>query len=234
MLLRRFCILRMNVGDQVKRKITAAVLLFIIALLLLPGCSQEQPVVDGLQVSFIDVGQADSALVQCGDGAMLIDGGNREDSDLIYTFLKDKGVKSLDYVVCSHPHEDHVGGLSAAFEVCDVGTVIAPVDDYDSDLYRDFAASAEDCGGITVVSPGDTFTLGQAEIEILGPVQDYDDTNDMSIVLKITYGDTSFLFTGDAESLSEHDIIDSGADLDTFFIIKACHPRAKITADNFG
>ncbi|MBO6054959.1 MAG: MBL fold metallo-hydrolase, partial [Oscillospiraceae bacterium] len=66
------------------------------------------------EIVFLDVGEADAALVLCDGMAMLIDGGNSADSDLIYTFLKNRGISHLDYIVCTHPHEDHVGGLSGA------------------------------------------------------------------------------------------------------------------------
>lgn len=165
-------------------------------------------------ITFIDVGQADSALVACDGHYMLIDGGNVADSDLIYTVLQKNGVSHLDYVVATHAHEDHVGGLSAALELCTVDTVYCPVTEYSSKAFTNFADKANKRGApITVPKAGDSFTLGSATATVLAPLKTYDDTNNTSIVLKICYGETSFLFAADAERDSEADMYEAGADL---------------------
>ena len=97
-----------------------------------------EPIVTDMEVHFIDVGQADAALVLCGGEAMLIDGGNTDDSSLMYTYLKNKGISYLDYVIATHAHEDHVGGLAGALNYADVGTVYCPVTTYDSEAFSDF------------------------------------------------------------------------------------------------
>lgn len=164
---------------------------------------------NGLTVHFIDVGQADCALLECDGKYMIIDGGNVEDGQLVVSYLKQMGVETIDRVVCSHAHEDHVGGLPAVLSVFDAGKVYAPVTEYDSKVFRDFVEKAENrAGEITVPAPGDQFTLGSATCTVLGPVQEYDETNDTSIVLKVSYGDSDFLFTGDMEVTAENDMID--------------------------
>ena len=136
-------------------------------------------------IYFIDVGQADAALVLCDDAAMLIDGGNKEDSSLIYTYLKNLAVDHLDYIVCTHPHEDHIGGLPAALNVATVDHALCPVTFYDSDRFEAFATYLERAGvPITVPSPGDSFPLGSAAVEVLGPAAVTDDLNNSSIVLR--------------------------------------------------
>ena len=165
-------------------------------------------------VHFIDVGQADAALVECDGHFMLIDGGNAEDSDLVYAYLERHGAKHLDYMVASHAHEDHIGGLSGALNYASVDVALCPVTEYSSKVFRDMVKYLGEQGKtLTVPEPGDKFSLGSAQVEILGPVMEYDDTNDTSIVLRIDYGRTSFLFTGDMETGAERDLIDSGADL---------------------
>lgn len=189
--------------------------------LLLTGCTMQQPQVTmppetstGLTVHFIDVGQADCALVQCDGANMLIDGGNVEDSRLVVSYLLDQGVETLNYVVGTHAHEDHIGGLAAALATIPAEYVFCPVEDYDTKCFADFKEYAYQQGLVLVrPEPGSTWQLGSAVVTMLGPVEDYDDTNNTSIVLRIDYGETSFLFTGDAETQAEQDILDAGYDV---------------------
>lgn len=165
-------------------------------------------------IHFIDVGQADSALVLCDGKALLIDGGNAEDSNLLYTYLKRLNLKHLDYVVASHAHEDHVGGLAGALNFASVGTAYCPVTTYDAKAFTNFTkALAKHDVAITVPNAGDSFMLGSATCSVLAVNTDDTDPNNTSIVLRIVYGSTSFLFTGDAEIPVEQAILDSGADI---------------------
>lgn len=214
-----------------KKRLLSAFLVFVLILSTLCGCGgvgfptggtgtqQDTETANGVlksefAVHFIDVGQADAALVICSGKTMLIDGGNKEDSNLIYSYLQKQNITHLDYVVCTHAHEDHVGGLSGALTAATVGTVMAPVTDYNTSAFRDFVTKTEERGReITVPKAGDRFLLGDATVTVVGPLKEYDDPNNTSIVLRVVYGETSFLFTGDMETTAETDLLDAGVEL---------------------
>ena len=175
------------------------------------------------EIHFIDVGQADAALVLCDGKAMLIDGGNAEDSSLLYTYLKNHNISQLDYVIGTHAHEDHIGGLAGALNYASVGTAYCPATSYDTKAFGNFVKALDKHGvSITVPSTGDSFTLGSATCTILAVNTDSSDPNNTSIVLRIVYGDTSFLFTGDAERVVEQAILNRGANINST-VLKVGH-----------
>lgn len=164
---------------------------------------------DTLTVHFIDVGQADCALIECGGDYMLIDGGNVEDGSLVVTYLEEQGVEELEYVICTHAHEDHVGGLPAVLAVYPTANVLAPTKTYSSKVFDDFMYYVDQQGlEVTIPAPGDILTLNTVTATVLGPVESYAETNDTSIVVKLEFGDTAFLFTGDMETSAENDMLD--------------------------
>ncbi len=204
--------------------LTLVCALLIIGISLLANtCKKESLPADGsFSVMFLDVGQADSALVQCDGHYMLIDGGNKADSDKIYSVLKKHGVEKLDIVVGTHAHEDHIGGLPGAFSYTTADLTLCPVTDYESEAFDDFAKYAkEKGGGITVPEVGDTYSLGSAKVHVLA-VNSLEYTNDTSIVLRIDYGKTSFLFMGDAEIPAEEVMLYNDMDVEAN-VIKIGH-----------
>ncbi len=191
--------------------------LLLLMSLLLTGCSAQTtaptaataPAEGDLLVHFIDVGQADCALIECGGAYMLIDGGNREDGQLVVSYLEQQGVEELEAVICTHAHEDHAGGLPSVLAVYPTAAVYAPTRTYSSQTYDDFLYYVDQQGlEVTLPEPGYTFAVGGALVTLLGPVKSYAETNDTSIVARVEFGDRSFLFTGDMETAAENDMLD--------------------------
>lgn len=176
-----------------------------------------------LLVHFIDVGQADCTLIQSEGYNMLIDAGNVADGDLVVQYLAAQGVDYLDYVIATHAHEDHIGGLTDVLEAYDCAVFYSPVDEYDSNAFTNVMATLEEQNvPVTFPSLGETFTMGEASFQIVAPSDFNWDTNNSSIVLHMSHGNISFLFTGDAELESEEYMLDSGLKLSAT-VLKAGH-----------
>lgn len=166
-------------------------------------------------VEYIDVGQGDCALVQCDGHYMMIDGGPSKASSVVYTVLKNKGIKNIDIMIATHPDEDHIGGLSGALNYAKVSKILSPVTTHDTKTFKSLLKYINKQGkSITVPKLDDEEYLGSAKIKVIGPVYDCDDTNNKSIVVKITYGKNSFIFMGDAEKQEESDILRKYGKLD--------------------
>ena len=176
-----------------------------------------------LTVTWLDVGQGDAAVIQCGGQSMLIDGGKPEKSSYIYAWLQQHGLSYLDVIVATHVDADHIGGLSGALNYASVGTAYCPVTTGTTETFQSFVKYLEQRGKqITVPTAGETFALGGAQVQILGPLHSAEDSNDNSIVLKVSFGATSFLFTGDAERAEEQDLLNAGVNLQST-VLKVGH-----------
>ena len=184
-------------------------------------------------VHYIDVGQGDAALVVCDDKTMLIDGGKPHASSIIYTYLKNLNIEYLDYIVASHADDDHIGGLSAPLSKMKVGNVLAPEAEADTRSYESLKSKTAEQGlTMTHPKPGESLDFGSSKIEFYGPITESEsDRNNGSIVMKIIYGDTSFLFTGDAEREEEQEILNAGYDLSAT-VLKVGHHGSKNSTTN--
>lgn len=187
-----------------------------------------------LEVHFIDVGQADCALLVSNGHYMIIDGGNNDDADTIVSYLKEQGVETLDAVVGTHPHEDHIGSLDTIINSFDVEAVYMPKIMHTSQTFEDVLDAIANKGlQIKSPDPGDTFSFNGLPVEVLGPQQEYSDFNNNSIVLKVAAGETKFLFTGDAEEAAEKDILNAGCDLQADVLKVGHHGSSTSTSDAF-
>jgi len=161
-----------------------------------------------LEVIIFDVGQADCTLLKTDNYTMLIDAGNTGQDRLILNYLTEYGITTLDYLVATHPHADHIGSMTSVVNTMDtIGTVIMPNKPHTTRTYENLITAIEEKNiPLTIPNPGDVFQLGEANIEVLAPNSaTYADLNEYSIVLRVEFGDTSFLFTGDAGTISENE-----------------------------
>ncbi len=198
-----------------------AVLVLCLAVGLL-GCVSA---VAALEIHFLDVGQGDAAVVLCDGKVMMIDGGKPESSQFIYSYLTGTlGLSRIDVMILSHPHSDHAGGLSAALSACRTERILTPMYYYDDPAFlrfRDLAAERNLFFEMPLA--GTKRMFGAAEISFLAPYKLYGDTNDSSIVMRLDYGRTSFLFTGDAEIPEEVEILERCPELLRADVLKVGH-----------
>lgn len=194
----------------------------------------EQPLAhqEQLTVRFLDVGQGDAALITCGGQSLLIDGGPSTASSKLYAVLTEFGITHLDYIIATHPDADHCGGIAGALNAASCGTFYCSVTDHDT---KTFQSILKYLGAtpVTVPQVGDRFSLGPATVQFLGPVTPTRDTNNGSLVCKILLGDTSFLFTGDAEQESEAAMLSSGAGLEADVLKVGHHGSASSSSQRF-
>ena len=198
--------------------------------------SNDKKVVNGnLKVHFIDVGQADSILVQQGNSSMLIDAGNNGDAQTIKSYLDNQGIKALDVVIGTHVHEDHIGSMDYIINSFKVGKVYFPKQTSTTNTFKDFVSAVKNKGlKLTAPSVGSTFKIGDATVTILAPNgTGYDDPNDYSIVVKVVFGNTSFLLTGDAEADSESQMLSKGLDLSATVLKVGHHGSKSSTGQSF-
>lgn len=191
---------------------------------------------DCLAIHFIDVGQADCIYITDGNSSMLIDAGKNDTSDMVVNYLKEQGVNTLDYVIATHPHEDHIGGMDDVLNNFNVKKILMPNKVTTTKTFENLLLAMKNNGCEKVVpSVGQTYNLGSANFSILAPnSNNYDDNlNNYSIVIKLKYKNNSFLFMGDAESLSENEILNKGDDIKCDLLKVGHHGSSTSTSSKF-
>lgn len=173
-----------------------------------------------LQIYFFDVGQADSILVIADEQTMLIDAGNNEDGPLLVNYINGLGIQKIDYLVGTHPHEDHIGGLDDIINSFEIGKIYMPDVTTTTSTFMSVLEAISNKGlSITKCEIGSTFGVGDGICTIMSVEnEEKDNLNLNSIVIHMAYGDKTFLFTGDAEKENEAGI--SWPDVD---VLKVAH-----------
>ncbi|MBE6770764.1 MAG: MBL fold metallo-hydrolase [Ruminococcaceae bacterium] len=191
------------------------------------------------QVHYIDVGQGDCSLVVCDGKTLLIDAGENGHETTVINYLRSLGVEKLDYIIASHQHSDHIGGLPEVIDEFGMDKIIMPrlteAQTPTNSTYTAFLKAIQASDAKVISSKvGASYTLGSATFDILGPVSnDAEDINNMSVVVKLTYGEKTFLFTGDAEKEEEREILATGADLDCDVLKVGHHGSGTSSGTNF-
>lgn len=178
----------------------------------------------GTKVCFIDVGQGDSSLIITGDQAILIDGGRNADEQNVTDFINEQGVSSIDLIIATHPHEDHIGGLDAVIENFEVYQILMPDAPYNTQTYEDVITAADENNTEIIYPEGNEFFEFDSglTLSLLMPSSDFESpsTNDDSIVCRVVIGDTSILYTGDMETPLEQELMSQFVQCD---ILKVGH-----------
>lgn len=231
--------------DSVKRVVINLIFLMAAAGLLICGCAQDANAFgnakgyrhneeNGLEVHYIDVGQGDAAFLSCGGEYMLIDAGDDTKGTLVQNYLKKRGVESLKYLVLTHPDSDHIGGADVIITKFDVEKLYMSDYTKDNKTYRKLIDAIE-YKNLKWETPdvGSVFYLGGASVTVLSPDRSYDNPNDSSIALLIKYGETSFLFTGDAEQAAEENMLDGNISLSADVYKAGHHGSRTSSSDSF-
>ncbi len=177
----------------------------------------QQASADKMYVSFIDVGQGNCTLLRCGGKAILVDSGEVGAAQTVINYIKNLGIDELDCVLVTHPHTDHMGAMTKILYEFKIDDLIMPEIPEEiiptNKTYEKFLTAVSDnAGNVIAAEPGETYSYGEMTLEIFAPLRDYDNLNDMSAVSRISYGDTSVMFTGDATTTVEKDLLKKNID----------------------
>jgi len=158
-----------------------------------------------LRVYCLDVGQGDSILVVNNNQTMLIDASTNEMGNTVVKYLQDLGITRIDYLVGTHPHEDHIGGLDNVIKNFEIGKIYMPKKQANTKTFEDVldAISSKKLK-VTAPSVGEKFSVGNANCEVMAVMNDAEDTNDCSIVIEMDFEGVKYLFTGDAGTAVEN------------------------------
>lgn len=218
-------------GSKMLSGLIVAVLLAIVAFMQGMGFMPKtvNPNADGeVYLHIIDVGQGSSTLIQQGNEGILIDAGELDYGETVCEYINACGIDTLRYVVASHPHSDHIGGLPAVFRKYEVEEVLMPeIDEQNlptTKVYERFLDTIAERGfSASYCEVGDVYTMGDITMSILGPVQQISDLNNMSAICKISVGNTDVMILGDAETKELRGVYKNGGNFESEIIVMGHH-----------
>ncbi|MCL2577235.1 MAG: MBL fold metallo-hydrolase [Defluviitaleaceae bacterium] len=186
-------------------------------------------------VSFLDIGQGDSIVIRSSEHAVLIDAGEHRNRNVVLDYLKEVGITRLDYVVATHPHSDHIGGLVTVLRDFEIGLVLMPEVTNDSQIFENFLdVILNNHIDTHFPVPGEVFRAGIIELTAVSPPPDgLRGVNNNSLVMRLEHGQTSFLFTGDAETDAEHWIVQNTRNLRSNVLKIGHHGSRTSTSEEF-
>lgn len=214
-------------------KLISGVVIFIIAVLAFAGSrlikdpetlfedtglrNSQQSESNMMYVDFIDVGQGNCTLVHMGDTAILVDSGEVGAAQTVISYIKNLGIDELDCVLVTHPHSDHMGAMTKILYEFEIKDLIMPEIPEDiiptNSTYEKFLTAVSDTAeNVIPAEAGMTYSYGEMNLEILAPLHGYDNLNDMSAVSRVSFGETSMMFMGDASTAVEKDLLNTGKD----------------------
>ncbi len=214
--------------------ILAIITIAVIAVYLALGDNFDTDYDGQFEIHAIDVGQGDSTLIRQGDSCILIDAGTNSSEAALEAYLDYLHVDTIDCFIATHPHEDHIGGADMILEKYQVNKLL--LTDLESTSYT-FEALLDgiESSGVDAEIPavGDEYTVGDMKFTVLAPLTATDDANNMSIVIKLTYGNLSFMFMGDAEMDSEFEILSTySSDMLDCDFLKVGHHGSKTSSSS--
>ena len=220
-------------------KLISGVVIFIIAVLAFAGSklikdpetlfentglrNSQQSESNMMYVDFIDVGQGNCTLVHMGDTAILVDSGEVGAAQTVISYIKNLGIDELDCVLVTHPHSDHMGAMTKILYEFEIKDLIMPESPEDiiptNSTYEKFLTAVSDnAENVIPAEAGMTYSYGEMNLEILAPLHGYDNLNDMSAVSRVSFGETSVMFMGDASTAVEKDLLNTGKDFSSDII----------------
>lgn len=236
-------------NDAKNKKIIISILSVIIVLVLSLFYEQLKPLFEPLEadgtridsefsVHFINVGQGECTLIKTPDGNMLIDAGENGYEKTVLDYLEAQGVDSLKYLVATHPHSDHIGGVAEVLDAVPTENIIMPRlsknNTPTTTTYEKMLTAIKNSGAkLIAAKPGNEYSFGGAEFTVLAPFEQDENLNNMSVVIKLTYKGYSFVFSGDAEKDVEKQILKAGYDISADVYKGAHHGSSTSNSKNF-
>lgn len=229
-----------------KKKLSIVAILLSFFSLFILGCEKQNKVVEQtegeMKVHYINVGQGDSILIQVNNKNMLIDAGPGKSKDMLINYLDSINIKKIDYVIATHPHEDHIGNLDDVINKYEIGAFYSPKVTHTTKAYENMIKALKKKNlKINVIKAGtDSIDLGAGtKVSVFSPLKDEykkgskQDFNNYSPIMKVEFGKTSFLFTGDAEKEVEAEVLKKGYDVSADVLKLGHHGSSTSTTEEF-